>query len=83
MAQEIPVGAIVELRNSKEDWRVVSYWDNEVPKFCRQYMLQSLHTVQTKRAFKHRMFEKNTSSYKDIYDFFFENRCHRKYRKIS
>ena len=73
MAQEIPVGATVELRNSKEDWRVVSYWDNEVPKFCRQYMIQSLHTGQTKRAFKHEIFEKkNTSSYKDIYDFFRE-----------
>ena len=82
MAQEIPVGAIVELRNSKEDWRVVSYWDNEVPKFCRQYMIQSLHTVQTKRAFKHEIFEKIPTVTR-TYMTFFENKCHKKYRKIS
>lgn len=69
---EIPVGAIVELRNSNEDWRLVSYWDNEVPMFCRQYVIQSLQTGQTKRVFKHELFEKNTSTYQDLYDFFRE-----------
>ena len=35
-------------------------------------MIQSLHTGQTKRALKHEISENNTSSYKDIYDFFRE-----------
>ena len=69
--QEIPIGAIVELRNSKEDWRLVSYWDNEVPRFCRQYVIKSLVTGSTRRAFKHELFEKATSSYEDL-NFFFK-----------
>ena len=70
MSKEIPVGAIVELTGSKEDWRVVAYWDNEMPKFCRQYMIMSCHTGVTKRVFKHQLFEKDTSTYRDINEFF-------------
>ena len=70
MSREIPVGALVELRGSKDDWRLVSYWDNEVPAFCRQYMVQNTMTGLTKRVFKHEMFEKDTSTYKDINEFF-------------
>ena len=71
MSREIPVGALVELRGSKDDWRLVSYWDNEVPAFCRQYMVQNtIVTGLTKRVFKHEMFEKDTSTYKDINEFF-------------
>ena len=60
MAKEIPIGANLVLRNSDEDWRLVTYWDNEVPQFCRQYVIQNLHSGATRRAFKHELFEKST-----------------------
>ena len=50
----------------------MSYWDNEVPKFCRQYVIKSLATGSTRRAFKHELFEKATSSYEDLNIFFKE-----------
>ena len=49
----------------------MSYWDNEVPRFCRQYVIKSLATGSTRRAFKHELFEKATSSYEDL-NFFFK-----------
>ena len=63
MSREIPVGALLELRGSNEDWRVVSYCDNEMPKFCRQYMIMNTTTGATKRVFKHGIYEKDTSTY--------------------
>ena len=72
MSREIPVGALVELRGSNEDWRVVSYWDNEMPKFCRQYMKMNTTTGATKTVFKHGIYEKDTSTYRDIHAFFRE-----------
>ena len=72
MSREIPVGALVELRGSNEDWRVVSYWDNEMPKFCRQYMIMNTNIGATKRVFKHDIYEKDTSTYQDIHAFFRE-----------
>ena len=72
MAKEIPIGANLVLRNSDEDWRLVAYWDNEVPQFCRQYVIQNLHSGATRRAFKHELFEKSTSTYQELSDFFEE-----------
>ena len=50
----------------------MSYWDNEVPRFCRQYVIKSLATGSTRRAFKPELFEKATSSYEDLNIFFKE-----------
>ena len=72
MAKEIPIGANLVLRKSDEDWRLVSYWDNEVPQFCRQYVIQNKHSGATRRAFKHELFEKGTSTYQELSDFFEE-----------
>lgn len=72
MTSEIPVGATVELRNSHDSGRVVSYYDNERPKFCRQYCIMNLNTGETRRAFKNELFEKNTSNIHEVYKFFAE-----------
>lgn len=66
MSASIPIGASVELRNNKDTWTVVSYYDNEMPKFCRQYNIMSLHTGECRRAFKHELFEKNNSTYFEV-----------------
>ena len=66
---DIPVGAIVELRHHKDDWRVVSHYDAE-PRFVSQYNIESLETGQKKRVFLHEIFEKNTTTYEELQAFF-------------
>ena len=68
---DIPVGAIVELRHHKDDWRVVSHYDAEPPRFVRQYNIESLESGQKKRVFFfHAIFVKNTTTYEELQAFF-------------
>ena len=67
---EIPVGATVELRNNTDSWRVVSYYDDKMPRFVRQDSIMSLNTGM-KRVFKNEIFKKNTNTYEEITCFFF------------
>lgn len=69
---DIPVGAIVELRHSKDDWRVVSHYDDELPRFVRQYNIVNERTGEKKRVFLHEIFEKNTTTYEELKQFFRE-----------
>ena len=67
---DIPVGAIVELRHDKDDWRVVSHYDDERPRFVRQYCIENQVTGQKKRVFLHEIFEKNSTTYDELQAFF-------------
>ncbi|XP_053392165.1 uncharacterized protein LOC128554873 [Mercenaria mercenaria] len=66
MADIIRIGAICKLRGSKEDWRVIDYrYDGSVYK----YVVQSLYSGITKCVFTFEIFEKYTSTYKELNDF--------------
>ena len=67
---DIPVGAVVELRHSKDDWTVTSHYDDEMPRFVRQYCIQNQATGEKKRVFLHEIFEKNTTTYQELQAFF-------------
>ena len=67
---DIPVGAVVELRHSKDDWTVTPHYDDEMPRFVRQYCIQNQATGEKKRVFLHEIFEKNTTTYQELQAFF-------------
>jgi uncharacterized protein YozE (UPF0346 family) len=64
---EIKIGAIVELRGSPDDWRLINtMFDGHVHKF----VIQSMFTGEVKSVFKNEIFDKSSSTYKEINDFF-------------
>ena len=58
------------LRHSKDDWTVTSHYDDEMPRFVRQYCIQNQATGEKKRVFLHEIFEKNTTTYQELQAFF-------------
>ena len=65
---DIPVGAI-EVQHDKDDWGVVSHYDDKLPTFIRQDCIENLVTAQKKSVFLHEIFEKNTTIYDEFQAF--------------
>lgn len=63
----LKTGAVCSLRGQKGDWRVTgTVFDGLVNK----YVVQSMFTGEIRRAFIYELFEKYTSTYDTVNDFF-------------